>query len=274
MLWLLARDVAARIPAFTLQLPGVLLEWIRPPLGVVPAGGDSPAVVLIHGILRGRPSMNLLARDFRRSGCRVLNWKYPSTRAGIREHARSLAERLSRFLEPGESLVLVGHSMGGLVARALLDEAPEIPVRRIVQVGTPNRGALKAALLGDSFLYKWTLGTRAGRELVPGPGGLAERLPVPPAGLAHVVAGARGNGKGWSPLLPGDDDGTVELSSTALPGASQEEVKVLHAFLPWNRMVRRKVLEAALGRRGSDLDRASLPPDDGGIPLSPRKEQT
>ena len=225
------------------------MEWIRPGPRVEPAGKETPVVVLLHGILRGRPSMALLARDFRRSGCRVLNWKYPSTRAGIRDHARALAGRIEGFLRPGEDLVLVGHSMGGLVARAFLEAAPDRSVARVVQIGTPNRGSIKAAILADSFLYKWTLGNRAGRELVRGPGGIAESLPVPPAGLVHVVAGARGNQRGWSPLLPGDDDGTVELSATALPGAQRETVKALHAFLPWNRKVRRRVLEAALGRR-------------------------
>ena len=190
--------------------------------------------------------MALLARDFRRSGCRVLNWGYPSTKAGIKEHARALAERIRKFVEPQEETVLVGHSMGGLVARALLEAAPEIPVGRMVQIGTPNQGALKAALLGDLFLYRWTLGTRAGRELARRPEGTAAELPVPPPGTVHVVAGARGDGRGWSPLLPGDDDGTVELSSTALPGAPRETLPVLHAFLPWHREVRRRVLAAAL----------------------------
>ncbi len=263
MLGLLARDVLARIPAHLLQLPGVLLEWIRPGIRGEPGGGDPPPVVLLHGILRGRPSMALLAGDFRRSGCKVLNWKYPSTKAGIRDHARALAGRLQEFLEPGEEPVLVGHSMGGLVARALLEAAPELPVRRIVQIGTPNQGSFKAAILADCFLYKWTLGTRAGRELVRGPGGIAGELPIPPPDRIRLVAGARGDGRGWSPLLPGDDDGTVELSSTALPGVRRETFKVLHAFLPWNREVRRRVVEAALGPVGPELERALGSGEDG-----------
>ncbi len=244
---LLAWDVAARLPAFALQGPRVLLEWIRPALVHPPPRGKAPAVVLLHGILRGRASMALLARDFRRAGCMVLNWGYPSTKKGIREHAKDLARRLEEFLPPGRGLVLVGHSMGGLVARALLEVSPGLSLERIVQIGTPNQGALKAALLRETRLFRRTLGTKAGWELASGPGCLARTLPVPPPGLVHVVAGAKGNGKGWSPLLPGEDDGTVELSATALEGAAREVVSVLHAFLPWDRRVRRKVLNAALG---------------------------
>ena len=247
LLALLVRDVAARVPAHLAQAPAVLLEWVRPGLRAAGEGRmGRPAVVLVHGILRGRSSMALLARDFRRSGFKTLNWGYPSTKARIGGHARALAAAVEEFLEPGRELILVGHSMGGLVARALLGIRPDLPLRKLIQVGTPNKGARKAALFRDFFLYRLTLGTLAGRELVPGPEGAAAGLPVPPPEKAHVVAGARGDGRGWSPLLPGDDDGTVELSSTALPGVPRETLPVLHAFLPWHREVRRRVLAAAL----------------------------
>ncbi|MBC8242728.1 MAG: hypothetical protein H8E30_19990 [Alphaproteobacteria bacterium] len=34
-----------------------------------------------------------------------------------------------------------------------------------------------------------------------------------------IIAGGKGNGEGYNPLLPGDDDGTVAVSETMLTGA-------------------------------------------------------
>ncbi|MGL4464640.1 MAG: hypothetical protein ACRC1K_21010, partial [Planctomycetia bacterium] len=49
-----------------------------------------------------------------------------------------------------------------------------------------------------------------------------------------VVAGARGDGNGWSTMIPGDDDGTVTVASTRLPGSADfATVRCLHLFLPF-----------------------------------------
>jgi pimeloyl-ACP methyl ester carboxylesterase len=68
--------------------------------------------------------------------------------------AEEQAERASEFLEAAGisgDLVLFGHSVGGLVARALAAR-PEMEgrVRKIITVGTPHRGAMVADL-GLSF---------------------------------------------------------------------------------------------------------------------------
>jgi hypothetical protein len=46
-----------------------------------------------------------------------------------------------------------------------------------------------------------------------------------------VLAGGKGDGKGYNPLLPGDDDGVITVDSTRLPGARDFRlVPVLHSF--------------------------------------------
>ncbi len=57
-------------------------------------------------------------------------------------NGRELADRLLR--ERRQDVVLVGHSMGGLVARAALAHKGAERVARVIQLGTPNRGAFAA----------------------------------------------------------------------------------------------------------------------------------
>jgi len=57
-------------------------------------------------------------------------------------NGRVLAERLVR--ERRQDVVLVGHSMGGLVARAALAYKGGDRIGRVIQLGTPNRGAFVA----------------------------------------------------------------------------------------------------------------------------------
>jgi hypothetical protein len=47
-----------------------------------------------------------------------------------------------------------------------------------------------------------------------------------------VIAGGKGTAAGYNPWIAGDDDGTVAVSSTRLPGAADfMTVPTLHSFL-------------------------------------------
>ena len=46
-----------------------------------------------------------------------------------------------------------------------------------------------------------------------------KNLPIP-SGEFGIIAGGLGDGEGYNPLLPGDDDGTVRVEETMLPGAA------------------------------------------------------
>ena len=63
-------------------------------------------------------------------------------RLGVDVLGRALAERLRQ--ERARRIMLVAHSMGGLVARAALAQAGTERVRRVVLLGTPNFGSFAA----------------------------------------------------------------------------------------------------------------------------------
>jgi pimeloyl-ACP methyl ester carboxylesterase len=77
-------------------------------------------------------------------------------RLGLDELGAGLAARIR---EAGEPVALIGHSMGGLVARMALPQLPRRLVRKLIMVGTPNFGAYSPlmALRGSyPFVRKMT----------------------------------------------------------------------------------------------------------------------
>ena len=118
---------------------------------------SSRAVVLIHGLMNteavwsfpdGQDYGSMLARDF---GLTPRYVRY-NTGLAISENGAALSRTLDGLVAswpvPLEELLLLGHSMGGLVARAACHVASLeagsrwLPlVRRAIYVGTPHRGA-------------------------------------------------------------------------------------------------------------------------------------
>lgn len=66
--------------------------------------------------------------------CHDYDW-----RLGVDELGRALAQRIAA--DPAERIMIVAHSMGGLVARAALATPSGSRVERLVLLGTPNAGS-------------------------------------------------------------------------------------------------------------------------------------
>jgi pimeloyl-ACP methyl ester carboxylesterase len=186
-----------------------IIENIHPP--------SKHLVLLVHGILRSTGTFSELEKALIDAGFDAVAISYPSSRSTIEEHAEGLARLLDRQ-EGTETVSFVTHSMGGLVVRHLLsgDGAwkRRIAVDRIVLIAPPNQGSAIARLLEDIPAYRLIYG-ESGQQLTP-----AEASNVPT--IEHpfaIVAGGTGDGEGFNPLLPGDDDGTVGLAETRLEGA-------------------------------------------------------
>lgn len=190
---------------------------------------NGKAVILVHGIVRSSKSFHKMSSVLRDAGYHVIGFDYPSTRIEIPDSAEYLHQVIDS-LEGIDEINFVVHSMGGLVVRAYLKEHCDPRIKRMVMLATPNRGARMASLLEKNTLYR-TLYGPAGQQLVDDPNGLIATLPVPDFEFA-VIAGARGSDEGFNPLIPGDDDGTVSLESTLLPGAADFlTVQAMHSFL-------------------------------------------
>lgn len=171
-------------------------------------------VILVHGLGRSAGMFDTLKQTLRAAGFETFAINYPSTRQGVAAHADDLA-RLIENLEGVKEVSFVTHSMGALVVRELLDHASmqetNIVFRRLVMIAPPNRGSAIARLLKDNKVYGW-LTTETGRDLTPGK---AKTFAVPNIDFA-IIAGGRGDGVGFNPILEGDDDGVVTVRETRL----------------------------------------------------------
>lgn len=207
------------------------LVELRESRKIAPMSGK--AVLLIHGIGRSSKSMSPLVRPLKEDGYTVIPFDYPSTRIPLEESAAYLRKVIDS-LEGIDTIDVVVHSMGGLVVRSYLAGEPDKRLRRMVMLGVPNLGAEMASLVENQPLFRALYG-QAGQQLVGGKSAFAASLPTPRFEFA-VIAGARGTAEGFNPLIPGDDDGTVTVASTRLPGARDfQTVNALHALLMGNR---------------------------------------
>ncbi len=172
-------------------------------------------VVLLHGIMRGPGSMDKIQKALEHRGYHVLNFGYPSTSGSIADSADLLSREIKKL--PSDSKInFVTHSMGAIVVRYYLANYREAAASRFVMIAPPNRGSSLAKRLAGFPLFKRILG-RAGVELAKTNSSLIENLP-PLRCEFGVIAGGLGNGSGLNPLIPGDDDMTVSVEETKLPG--------------------------------------------------------
>ena len=187
------------------------------------------ACILVHGIIRSSKSLSSFRTSLEEQGYTVIGFDYPSTRGSITQSAEYLRKVIDS-LEGIDQIDFVVHSMGGLIVRALLTLEPDCRLHRMVMIAVPNLGAELADRFRNYRLFRLLYGP-AGQQLATDPNGLIPQLPTPPFEFA-VVAGTRGKETGYNPLLPGEDDGTVTVDSTRLPGATDFLcARGLHSFL-------------------------------------------
>lgn len=219
---------------------------------------DGRAVILIHGLLQSSKCMADMAVHFERAGYTTVEFDYPSTQVSIPEAARYL-DKVIQSLDGIDEINFVTHSMGGLVVRAYSMDFQDARIKRMVMLGTPNQGAE----LADIVHQYWFLRTAAGpgaRQLGTRGDGLIPKLPLPKCEFA-VIAGCRGTPVGWNPLIRGDDDGTVTVESTKLPGAADfVTVCAFHSRLLWEEeSISHTVNFIKEGRLRSDGERQPIP---------------
>jgi len=173
-------------------------------------------VILVHGILGFPEVFALLEWRLNQAGYKTLNFFYPSTEKTIREHGEDLATWIKAQTKQ-DTILLITHSMGNLVAREMHYAHPEIPIYRWLMVAPPNQGALSADLWNRIPLYRWWTDT-PGQELrFSNKHAHYKQLPPPSCEFA-ILAGGMKNEIGFSLLLDGDDDGKVRVVETKLPG--------------------------------------------------------
>ncbi|MDW7599289.1 alpha/beta fold hydrolase, partial [Stenotrophomonas maltophilia] len=119
----------------------------------------TPPVLLLHGIWNARAWVGPLAWRLRARGFQVHAFGYSSVFGGPDVAVPQLLERLA----DAGPLSLVGHSLGGLLALEALRRNPQLPVQRVVCLGSPLRGSGTARSLSE---HGWGLALGRSSELL------------------------------------------------------------------------------------------------------------
>jgi len=180
--------------------------------------GRTATVILLHGILNPALIMTPIAWRLRREGYRVINWGYPARSLLIEEHAARL-DGLVRRIDGNDPIHFVGFSLGGIISRYYLTHYDSPRARRLVMIGSPNLGTAKVDVFYQRGWFRRLYGTKSMAQLRASNRRFFEAMGVPRIEFG-VIAGGRGDDRGFSRHLNGDDDGAVPVESAKLAGAA------------------------------------------------------
>ncbi|MGO3126464.1 MAG: esterase/lipase family protein [Luteimonas sp.] len=172
-------------------------------------------VILLHGIWMVGATMRWLASRLREAGYAPEIFGYHSLVGG----PQAAVPKLLAMLREDGPAHLVGHSLGGLVAvQALAEGGDDLPVGRVVCLGTPLCGSRAADVLHRNALTALYMGRSAAILR----GGCAS---WPPAHEVGMIAGRVPHGLGaLLARFEGEHDGTVSVDETRTPGLADHAV--------------------------------------------------
>ncbi len=213
------RNVLPGLVLAALAAPWVATATADPrPTGELPSPGAGETVVILHGLGRSERSMNKLADALVRRGYEVHNLGYASTDAPPETLLEDLDGRIRDCCMTATRLHFVGHSLGGILARAWIARHRPANLGRLVMLAPPNQGSL----LADRFHDRWPVSSLMGPAL-EALGTEAISLPrtlPPPDYPVGIIAGTGTINPLGTILIPGEDDGIISICATRLEGAA------------------------------------------------------
>lgn len=181
-------------------------------------------VLLLHGLWMPRASMRWHARRLRAAGYQPHLFGYASVAGGPEAALPALLRELQQPTD------ILAHSLGGVLAVHALQQYPDLPVRRIVCLGSPLCGSAAAGGMARTALGKRLLGRSAGLlgtgcEPWRGAADVGMVAGNAPLGLGQVFG-----------RFGGGSDGTVAIAETRLDGLADHVVLPLsHSGLLFSR---------------------------------------
>lgn len=237
------------------------LPWVvAAPHAATDETGVREDVILLHGLGRRAASMDLLAIRLEEAGYTVHNLAYLSRKSDPDGLLAELSGKIGACCAEAERLHFVGHSLGGILARAYIAGARPAQLGRVIMLSPPNQGSEIVDAFGDTWLFKLVMGP-AGTSLGTSVDSLPNRLPPPNYELGVIAATASINPVGsW--LIPGDDDGMVSVCRMRVDGmADFVTVDRTHAFIMRGPEVADQIiafLRTGAFQRGTERDTAEL----------------
>jgi triacylglycerol lipase len=190
-------------------------------------------VVLLHGMSQKAKSMSLLEDYLTSEGYEVLNIEYPSLKYGIETLAKDFVwtEIKKRRVAKNRKIHFIGYSMGGVVARYIVENIKPRNLGKVIFIASPISGSEIAEFLNHYSISKKIFG--------PAITDLAKNSKLMSKMCKHVdyevgvLAGNLSVNFITSLFIfAGESDGTVSLESTKISGMKDYHVmKYPHFFM-------------------------------------------
>ena len=137
-------------------------KWWQPTLD---PDCHTPPIILLHGLYHNVSAWALYRRWLTTAGfSNITLMGYSSWNRTFPELVKRLEQLIAQAREsfPEKPPILIGHSLGGLLARACVQSlADSIPIGGVITLGTPHQGSKLAALgigkLAKSLIYRGPL---------------------------------------------------------------------------------------------------------------------
>jgi esterase/lipase len=201
-------------------------------------------VILLHGIMRSSYDMKLIEDFFVLNNYKVININYPSTKYNIQTLAKNIWEEEISDLK-NYKINFVGYSMGGIIAKTIIEMYQPENLGRVVFIGSPIHGSEAADFYKNLKIYKKFLGP-SGQQLSAKNKLFKDDITVNYE-LGCIAASLSSFGKLFYPtayfIIKGPSDGRVSVESTKVKGMKEHIiVKLPHFFMPFSKKVKNLVL--------------------------------
>lgn len=197
--------------------------------------GGGARVLVIPGLMADDRSMLPLRLALRARGYRAYGWKLGTNTGATPDLLDRVDARVQRIQRhDGEPVVLLGWSLGGLIAREYAKLAPD-RVAAVITLASPFSGDIGATWIAR--VYEWVAGHSV--DAIPIECALHQKPPVPTAAIWSrsdgVIPAASARG------APGEADFALEIacSHMAFPRAEAAHHAVFAAIARCRAMARR-----------------------------------
>ncbi len=159
----MAAAVIERQERYELQSPNPALKYLEPralleavsllpaaPLLATQSKGDGRQVMLLPGFMADERAMWPLQRYLQYLGYDALPWGIGRNNGRPEEDAVRVLEQIHSVRRSGEPITLIGWSLGGVIAREIARQEPDL-VREVITLGTPIEGGPKYTATSKQF---------------------------------------------------------------------------------------------------------------------------
>jgi len=184
-------------------------------------------ILLLHGQGRTTNAMRLLGFRLGRLGYAVEYFRYYTRTEKFVDIVQRLVVTV-KGLPYHQPYALIGHSMGGLLARASLPALEDHLPKHLILLASPNQPPRLAPIAKRNFLYRYLTTDCGQRVLSPD---FYQELPLPTVPTT-AIAGSGGPRVSWLPYGDEPNDGVMSVRDTYVDSSVEViDVPSIHTFI-------------------------------------------